>query len=497
MSEQRAFFGVLAMGGAQAARYGLQFAVLPVLARLLDPSAYGLVGLAMPFILLCNLVADMGLGNALVRTPNPSPVLESTVFWICEAACAALVGVVCLLAWPAAKLFAAPGLPPIVIALSPILVLAAALSVPNARIMRERRFAVFAVADTGAGVIAAAAAIAAAASGWGAWSLVAQQLVLWLAKTVWVMSASRFRPRLAFDFAVARPHLSFGLHAAAANVADFIGKSSPALIVGAFLGVQAVGNYSMANQIIRVPDALVSGPVYLAIFAAISARAQDLEAAGRLTMQALRGIAVGIAPMFFGLAVVADLAVKLFLGHKWLGSIEVLVLLTPAGFLICIYSIVVAALLGLGRAAEQFYLTLLTGLFMNAGVFMGARFGAAGAAAGLSAGALLITPAYIWTLARGLKVPARALAGEASAPIGASLVMVAAVLLVRQAIGGWQDWAQLVVSILVGAVAFAAALALFCGRRLLDDLREILPIGARESEIHAVRPPERALDPQI
>src|SRR5262249_601693 len=157
---------------------------------------------------------------------------------------------------------------------------------------------------------------------------------------------------------------SFGLHTAAANVVDFLGKSSPALIIGALVGVKAVGHYTMANQIIRVPDALVSGPVYLAIFAAISARAQELEVAGQLTMRALRGIAVGIAPMFFGLAVVADLAVKLCLGPKWLGSIDVLVLLTPAGFLLCFYSIVAAALLGLGRSAEQFYLTLLTGLFM-------------------------------------------------------------------------------------------------------------------------------------
>lgn len=475
MSERRAFFGVLAMAGAQAARYGLQFAVLPVLARLLGPSAYGLVGLAMPFILLSNMVADMGLGNALVRTPNPPPALESTVFWLCEAACAALAVILCGLAWPASKLFAAPGLPPILAALSPILLLGGALSVPNARIMRERRFAVFAAADTAAGLVAAAAAIAAAAAGWGAWSLVVQQLVLWTVKAVWVIVASRFRPRLDFDFALARPHLVFGVHAAAANVADFVGKSAPTMIVGACLGVQAVGHYTMALQLIRVPDSLVSGPVYLAIFAAVSQKVQDLEAAGQLTLRALRGIAVGIAPMFFGLAVVADLAVKLFLGHKWLGSIDVLVLLTPAGFLICFYSIVVAALLGLGRSAEQFHLTLLTGVFMNVGALIGAQVSVAWAAAGLSAGAVLVTPVYVWMLARGLKVPARRVAAEASAPIGASLVMVLAVLVVRSMVGAWADWAQLAVSILAGAATFSATLALLCGRRLMGDLREVLP----------------------
>ena len=463
------------MAGAQAARYGLQFAVLPVLARLLGPSAYGLVGLAMPFIILANLIADMGLGNALVRIPNPSSTLESTVFWICEACCAALVLIIALIAWPAARLFSAQGFAPILFALTPILLVGGALSVPNARIMRDRRFTVFAAAETAAGVVGAGAAISAALAGWGAWALVLQQLVVWIVKAAWVALASGFRPHLAFDFAAAKPHFAFGLNAAAACVVDFLGKAAPVLIIGAYLGVKAVGHYTMAYQLIRIPDSLVTGPVFLAIFSAVSRTCHDLPAAGQLAMRAVRGTAVGLAPMFFGLAVVADLAVKLFLGQKWLGSIDILIWLTPAGFLICFYSIVVATLLGLGRSAEQLYLTLLTGLFMNVGVLVGAQVSAAGAAAGLSAGAVLITPAYIWVLARGLGQPARLMAVETAAPIVASVVMVAAVLAVRSVIGAWQGWAQLAVSVAVGAAAFGASLAVLGGRRVMGDLREVLP----------------------
>jgi polysaccharide transporter, PST family len=475
MSERKAFFGVLAMAGAQAARYGLQVAVLPVLARLLGPASYGLVGLAMPFILLANLVADMGLGNALVRIPEPGRTLESTVFWISEATCAGLAILLCLLAWPAALMFSAPGLAPILWSLTPILLLGGALSAPNARIMRERRFTVFAASETVAGLIGAGAAIAAALAGWGAWSLVLQQLVVWAVKSAWVLKASAFRPSFEFDFAAARPHLAFGLHTAGASFADTLSKSAPALIIGALLSVTEVGHYTMAFQLIRVPDALVTGPVYLAIFAAVSRASSDLKAAGELTIRALRGTAVGVAPMFFGLAVVADLAVKLFLGQKWLGAIDILILLTPAGFLICFYSTVIAALLGLGRSAEQLHLTLFTGLFMNIGVLIGAQFSAAGAAAGLSAGALLITPAYVWILAKGLGLPARVMALETMAPIAASLVMVIAVLLVRIEIRTWPNWAQLATAIGVGAAAFAVSLALFAGSKLWVDIREVLP----------------------
>jgi hypothetical protein len=100
---------------------------------------------------------------------------------------------------------------------------------------------------------------------------------------------------------------------------------------------------------------------------------------------------------------------------------------------------------------------------------------AAWAAAGLSAGAVLVTPLYVWMLARGLKVPIRRVAAEASAPIGASVIMALVVLLVRSAIGAWPLWAQLTTSIGVGAAAFSLTLALLCGRRLLGDLREVLP----------------------
>ena len=73
MSDRRAFLGTIAMGSVNAARIGLQLLVLPILARLLGPEAFGLIGLAMPFILLSSVLADAGLGTALMRHQNPSP----------------------------------------------------------------------------------------------------------------------------------------------------------------------------------------------------------------------------------------------------------------------------------------------------------------------------------------------------------------------------------------------------------------------------------------
>jgi len=480
MSERRAFFGALALSGAQVIKLGLQFAVLPVLARILGPSSYGLVALAMPFVLLANMVSDAGLGNALVRTPNPSRALESTVFWLSVAVCASLTLLIWVLAWPAARLLAEPRLPPFLMALSSLLVVSGSLSVANARIMRERRFAVFAAGEVCASAFSAAAAIGAALAGFGPWSLVVQQLALWSVKAVWVSVAARFRPDFVCRPSLAKPYMSFGLHAAASNVADFIGKNAPTLIVGALLGVTAVGRYSMAFQLIRLPDSLISGPIYLAVFTAVARLGEDRRRAAQLAARGLRGVASVVAPIFAGLAMVADLVVKLLLGPKWAGAEGTLGFLAPAGFFLCFYSIVGAVLMGLGRSQSQFRLTVLSAVAMSAGAFAGSRFGAEGVAAGMSVAGLLLAPAYVGELARRLSLGPVAFSREFAPALGAAGLMMLAVAVSRVETSRWTDWGQLAAAVATGAVVYAAALALFSGRRLLADLKGIAPQAGPE-----------------
>jgi PST family polysaccharide transporter len=475
MSEKRAFFGALALSGAQAVKLGLQFAVLPVLARILGPSSYGLVGLAMPFILLANKVSDAGLGNALVRTPNPSRALESTVFWLSVGMCGLLTLAIWALALPAAHLLGEPRLPPILMALSALLVVSGSLSVANARIMRERRFSVFAAAEVSASAVSAIAAIGAALIGFGAWSLVVQQLFLWGIKAAWVSIAARFHPDFVCRPSLAKPHLSFGIHAAASDVADFIGKNAPTVIIGALLGVAAVGRYSMALQLVRLPDNLISGPIYMAMFTAVAGLGDDRSRAAGMAARGLRGVASAVAPLFAGLAMVADLIVKLLLGPKWVGSETVLALLAPTGFFICFFSMVGAVQMGLGDSRSQFRLTVLSAIAMSAAALIGGRFGLTGVAVGMGVANLLLAPVYIGVLAKRLGLKALALAGEFAPALAAAGLMMLAVGAVRAQVTHWSDWAQLAVSVATGVVAFGAALALLSGRRLLADLRVVLP----------------------
>jgi len=466
----------LALTVVNALKLVMQIAVLPILARLLGPSAFGLVALAMPLILLANMISDAGLER------DSSRELESTIFWFSLGTSIGLALIVALLAWPIGILMSEPALTPIVIALTCILPIGGSLSVPNARISREGKFTLFAVSDVMASIASAAVAIVAALAGAGAWSLVIQQCVLWLVKVSWLLPVSGFRPMLVCRPHLARPYLGFGLNAVGANLADFANKNLPTMVVGGLIGLAAAGHYSMAYQIVRLPEMIISGPLYLSIFASVAQWGDDRLGTAPLALRGLRGIVTALAPLFCGLALVAHLAVQLLLGPAWTATGPILMLLTPAGFLLCVYSFIGAILMGLGRSEYQFRLTVLSGCFLALGTLIGARYGGEGVATGFSIGAALAIPAYLFVLAKQLSVPVRVIAREVVAPIVATLAMAVAVTALMQRLPAWNPALQLSVLALCGSVTFVLALALISGRQLLRDLQWLIgssrPVGS-------------------
>jgi PST family polysaccharide transporter len=471
----RAFFGSIALSVVNACRLALQVAMVPIIARLLGPGAVGLVSLAMPFIFFANLLSDAGMGTALIRVPQPSRQVEATVFWQSTGLGLVIATALCVFAPAASAIFGQPDLARVLMALSPILIISSSLSVANSRISRARRFAMFAVGDLISLVASSIVAILAARAGMGAWSLVAQQLTLWVAKAAWILPISRFRPILFCRPAHVMDLLGFGLNNVGANIADLMGKSAPALIIGGQLGVIAVGRYAMALQLIRAPDLVLSGPLFLATFTAVAGHVARGAAPTQMSLRTLRLIVTALAPLFLGLATVADLVVGLFLGPKWAGAGPVLAVLAPAGFFLCVYTVAAAVLMGLGRPDLQFRLSLLCGFAILAGSAIGARFGVAAAAAGVTAGAASVSPLYAATLGRQLGVGWRALAKTLAWPLAASVMMVAAVLSARAAMSGAPSAVQFGCSIIVGAAVYLLAIGLAGRRQVLDDLRQTLP----------------------
>lgn len=468
---RRASLGALALTGASVVRLSLQFALLPILARLVGPGEYGLLALAMPLILLASVLADGGLGYALGRQAHADRALESTAFWLTAGVGLALAAMVCALAWPMGALMDQPRLPLLLAALSPILLMNALTCVSNGRIIREGRFAAFAGGDLLSTAASAAVALACAARGFGAWSLVAQQLTLWLVKLAWVSWTGRARVGFAWHFATVRPLLALGGGTIAALLADFAARNIDSLIIGGVLGATSLGFYAMAYQIVRMPDLLISGPLNLYIFTA-AARAQgrgDPALVQDLGTGAVRLGALALAPVFAGLALIAVPAAEVLLGARWAPVAPLLAALAPAGFAFSLSAVMAGVAMGLGRAGLQASMSAILAVAAIGAVALAARLGLAPAALALSAAMAATAMVYAVRLSRILRLGGRLLIAVAPS-VASTAIMAAAVGFVGSAVQGLGAAVQMGVMILTGAVVYAAALAPW-RRRIVADAR--------------------------
>jgi PST family polysaccharide transporter len=229
----------------------------------------------------------------------------------------------------------------------------------------------------------------------------------------------------------------------------------------------------MAYQLIRLPDMLISGPFWFYIFTALS-RASHRGGPGAIQDLARAGLRLGsaaVAPLFLGLALIADLAVPIFLGPKWTGAIGPLRFLAAAGFGFCMCSMMAAMLMGLGRAALQFRLSVTNGLVAVLTVAGSVRFGVAAVSAAIACGVWGVALYYVDQLARDLGTTrVRLLGGFIPAGLGA-LALTAAVLLARTLLHAAPPGVALAGAVPAGAAAYAAAIWFTARRRLLADAR--------------------------
>lgn len=471
-SPARVLFGTFLLSTASISKLALQFMLIPILARLLGPSVFGLMSIAMSFIFLANVLADAGLGSALVRESNPHHHLRSTVFWLSICCGVAMAALVCLTALPIARWYGHPDLAPVLWALSPILILSSALSVSNAQIIRAQRFEIFAAGDFGCAIASAVVGVSMAFWGYGVWSLVGQQLVLWIGKAAWVLGVTRFWPSPVINMKMVQPLLRFTINNAGATLTDFVGKNAPLLIVSRVLGVTAAGHYSMGYQLTRVADMVVSNPVNILTFSAVASAPTD-RAAGDFITIGLRVLVMGLAPLCAGLMLTADLAAPLLLGPKWVATAPVLAALAPGSLLVCVFAFANSALLGKGRSGRMFRLTLLSSTTSAVATFIGAQWGVQGAAAGFSAGAVLLSPFYLWTLARFTQVKLSALASAVATSLVASAIMAVVVLLVRNQTAWLSPALQLTAAVAAGVLCYGIALVGMDGRRIREDLARL------------------------
>ena len=250
---KKLFKGALWNSFSQFGSQGLNFVITVVLARLLKPSDFGTVAIAMFVISIVAYVSDFGLGSCLVQKSRIDEVDCQTVFWGAMFFNLLLYGVGFSAAPWIAGFFQDPGLSPVIRILFLGFIFGPVNMVIEAIEVKAIRYDRIVSADITALLVAGLSAIVLAVYGFGLWSLVAMEVVRSATKAFTLLGNTGWRPRFLFSIIRFKALCSVGLDFTLKNILAYISEHIDTLILGKLLGPTALGIYELAYRISAYP----------------------------------------------------------------------------------------------------------------------------------------------------------------------------------------------------------------------------------------------------
>jgi PST family polysaccharide transporter len=397
--KQRVVRGGLAKVCAQGANLLLRVGSLMVLARLLNPKDFGLVGMVTAFTSVLNLFRDFGLSTAAVQRANVTQKQVSTLFWINILVGLGLTILLAAMAPIVAAFYHEPRLLWVCVALSSSFFLNAAGIQHSALLQREMRFTALAMIDIVCLIISISVGIGMAMAGCGYWSLVGMTAVSPLITTLGLWSTTRWVPGAPHRNVGIRSLMQFGGTITLNGVVVYIAYNLEKLLLGRFWGADAIGLYGRAYQLVSIPTDNLNSSVGEVAFSALSRVQDDVV---RLRNYFLKGysLILGLTiPITIVCTLFANDLIRVVLGPKWFGAVPIFRLLAPTILAFAMINPFAWLLFATGRVARSLKIALVIAPLVITGYVIGLPYGTKGVALGYSiAMALWIVPHIVWCI---------------------------------------------------------------------------------------------------
>jgi O-antigen/teichoic acid export membrane protein len=420
---------------AQAANFAFRLGSLMVLARMLGPQDFGLVGMVTAFTGVLNLFRDFGLSTASVQREEVSEDQLSTLFWINVAVGCVLTALALVSSPVLVSFYHERRLLRITMLLAPAFLLNALGVQHSALLQRQMRFTALSVINLGALLTSTLVGVAMARSGYGYWALVAMTVMMPFATTVGLWTAAAWIPGTPRRGVGLRSMVHFGGTLTLNGLVVYIAYNMEKVLLGRFWGAEAIGLYGRAYQLINIPTENLNSSVGEVAFAALSRVQNDRF---RLRNYFLKGYSLVLAmtiPITLMCAVFANDLIIVFLGPKWGDAATIFRLLAPTILIFAIINPLGWLLFALGMVNRSLKVALVLAPLVMTGYVVGLRYGPKGVAFGYSAVMTLwLLPHIAWCV-RDTGVTLKDVITAAGRPFASGFVATFAALGVHRVCG--------------------------------------------------------------
>lgn len=458
---------------AQGLRFGIQIGSTMILARLLVPGDFGLIGMAVAVTGFIALFRDLGLSQATVQRETITHEDVNALFWV-------NVGVSSLLALLAVALapilgwfYGDPRVTGITMALGAGFVLGGIAVQHQALMDRQMRFTSRGAVDVGSLAVGAGAGVVAALLGAGYWALVIQTLTMTLSSAVGFWMLSRWRPGRPAWSASARSMLHFGGHLTGFQVVNYLGRNIDNLLIGRVWGAGSLGLYTRAYQLLMLPIRQVNAPLAAVGLPALGRLRGEPARYRAVYLRVLEKIALITMPGVALLIATSDWVVRLVLGPGWEGAAAIFTWLGVAALIQPAANTTGWLFISQERGRDMLRWGILGTVISVLAIVVGLPWGAVGVAVCYAVSDTVIkTPLLFWYVGRSGPVRTADLYRTLVTPALAAAATLGGVLAFRQ----WTSIASplqgLLLSALLGLGATVLTLVLTPGgRAALKDIR--------------------------
>ncbi|MEA4967220.1 MAG: lipopolysaccharide biosynthesis protein [Bacteroidaceae bacterium] len=303
---------------------GVQFIIQIIIARILLPSDYGLIGMLTIFLAVSQSLIDSGFSNALIRKQNCSDTDYSTVFYFNIIVGILLYGVLYILAPFIASFYRTSELINITRVVAITLFINSLTVVQRAKLTRNVDFKTQTKASLTAAIVSGIIAIIMAYSHYGVWALVIQSVLNGLITMILLWILSKWIPRNVFSRQSFKEMFSFGSKLLVSGLIDTLYRNLFTLIIGKQFNKADLGYYTRADQFAQLPSSNLTGIFGRVTYPILSTLQNDDKRLEEVYRKYLRLSAFGIFPLMTGLAALASPLIILLLTEKWAGVVILL-----------------------------------------------------------------------------------------------------------------------------------------------------------------------------
>jgi O-antigen/teichoic acid export membrane protein len=397
--KEKTIRGGSARVAALATNFLLRVGSLAVLARLLDPKDFGLLGMVTAFTGVLSLFRDFGLSAAAIQRAEITEAQSSTLFWINILVGAGLTAIAMLLAPVVSMLYHEPRLFWITSVVAVGFLINGAGVQHSTILQRQMRFTTLAWIDVGSLIISTSLAIGAAVAGYGYWALVVMTVSLPLTVTLALWLASAWIPGAPRRGIGIRSMMRFGGTLTLNGIVLYLAFNFEKVLLGRFWGAESLGIYGRAYQLIRIPTDNLNSAVGDVAFSALS-RIQDDPS--RLKSYFLKGYSLVLGftlSITIACALFADDIVLVLLGPKWKEAAPIFRLLAPTMLIFAITNPLGWLLNSIGFVGRGLKIALVIAPLMVASYLVGLPYGPRGVAFAYSAVTMVwVVPVIVWAV---------------------------------------------------------------------------------------------------